>query len=237
MKDENKVFKKRIPMRELEKLTDFTRATINFYIREGILPFPQKSARNMAYYDEDFIQKLGRVRRLKESGFSLLQIKQFMNGEKDLDEGIVLDVLNRINHLLPYETDEETITLEQIEGMGFDATLIKGLVDLGIVLPIDEKGKIFPSYSLTICRFMKYFLDAGIPLNIAHEVVQKLIDLTRIEKDAFNLYIRQPLVKKNASAEEQVQAVQTCVENINLLLPLIHLQLLKQTAENLLRNV
>jgi DNA-binding transcriptional MerR regulator len=236
MKDEIKPTPKTIPMRELEKLTDLTRATINFYIREGILPFPQKSAKNMAYYDEEFITKLQRIKRLRKSGFSLLQIKQFMNADKELDVDFVMGVLNRINKLLPYETNDNTVTLEQITAIGFDEAMIKGLVDLDLISPINLEENLFPSYSLTICRFMKYFLDAGIPLIVAHQVVQKLVELTRIEKDAFNMYIRQPLVHNNASPEEQSQAIQSCIENINYLLPLIHLQLLKQTAEHLLKN-
>jgi DNA-binding transcriptional MerR regulator len=64
IKENAKGESKRIPMRELEKLTNFTRATINFYIREGLLPFPQKSARNMAYYDDEFVQKLEKIRLL-----------------------------------------------------------------------------------------------------------------------------------------------------------------------------
>ncbi|GAP21401.1 MerR family transcriptional regulator [Leptolinea tardivitalis] len=236
MKDENKSAKKKIPMRELEKLTNFTRATINFYIREGILPFPQKSARNMAYYDDEFIRKLERVRLLKRSGFSLLEIKQLMNDEKEPAPEIVLNVLNRINTLLPYESNESTVTLEQITGIGLDKDLVKDFVNLKIISPSADDPNLFPSYCLTICRFVKYFLDAGIPLAVAHEVVQKLVEITRIEKTAFDLYIRQPMMIENAPVEEQTRAVQNCLENINSLLPLIHLQLLKQTAESLLKG-
>jgi len=236
MKDENKSDIKRIPMRELEKLTDFTRATINFYIREGILPFPQKSARNMAYYDDEFVRKLDKIRLLKKSGFSLLQIKQIINSEKEPDPDFILNVLNQINTLLPYESAESAVSVEQILATGFDRPMIKSLIDLNIISPVKGDPNSFPSYRLVICRFVKYFLDAGIPLAMAHDVVQKLIELTNVEKTAFDLYIRQPLIIKNAPVEEQARAVQNCVENINALLPLLHLQLLKQTAESMLKG-
>jgi DNA-binding transcriptional MerR regulator len=236
MRDESKTDIKRIPMRELEKLTNFTRATINFYIREGILPFPQKSARNMAYYDDEFVRKLDKIRILKKSGFSLLQIKQVINAEKDPAPDLVLGVLNQINALLPYERAESTVSLDQIMGIGYDQPMVKKLIDLKIISPTREDPNSFPSYCLAICRFTKYFLDAGIPLAMAQEVIKKLIELTNVEKNAFDLYIRQPLVVKNATPDEQTRAIQNCVENINALLPLLHLQLLKQTAESMLKS-
>jgi DNA-binding transcriptional MerR regulator len=236
MRDDTRDESKRIPMRELEKLTNFTRATINFYIREGILPFPQKSARNMAYYDDEFIQKLDKIRLLKKSGFSLIQIKQIMNTEKEPDPDMVLGVLNQINALLPYERAESTVSLDQILGIGYDREMVKHLIELKIISPTREDPNTFPSYCLAICRFTKYFLDAGIPLVMAKEVIKKLIELTNVEKNAFDLYIRQPLVVKNATPEEQTRAIQNCVENINALLPLLHLQLLKQTAESILNT-
>lgn len=236
MNDDKKGDNKRIPMRELEKLTNFTRATINFYIREGLLPFPQKSARNMAYYDDEFVQKLDKIRLLKKSGFSLLQIKQIMNTEKEPDPDLVLGVLNQINALLPYERAESTVSLDQILGIGYDRSMVKHLIDLKIISPTREDPNTFPSYCLAICRFTKYFLDAGIPLAMAQEVIKKLIELTNVERNAFDLYIRQPLVMKNATPDEQTRAIQNCVENINALLPLLHLQLLKQTAELMLKG-
>jgi DNA-binding transcriptional MerR regulator len=236
MRDESKTDIKRIPMRELEKLTNFTRATINFYIREGILPFPQKSARNMAYYDDEFVRKLDKIRILKKSGFSLLQIKQVINAEKDPAPDLVLGVLNQINALLPYERAESTVSLDQIMGIGYDQPMVKKLIDLKIISPTRDDPNSFPSYCLAICRFTKYFLDAGIPLAMAQEVIKKLIELTNVEKNAFDLYIRQPLVVKNATPDEQTRAIQNCVENINALLPLLHLQLLKQTAESMLKS-
>lgn len=236
MDNDTKIESKRIPMRELEKLTNFTRATINFYIREGILPFPQKSARNMAYYDDEFVRKLEKVRLLKKSGFSLLQIKQFMNAEKDPAPDLVLGVLNQINALLPYDRVENTVTLEQILAVGFDRAMVKNLIDLKIISPIKDDPNTFPSYCLVISRFVRYFLDAGVPVAMAHDVIQKLIELTNLEKNAFDLYIRQPMVAKNMSVEEQTRAVQNCVENINALLPLLHLQLLKQSAESMLKG-
>jgi hypothetical protein len=158
-----------------------------------------------------------------------------MNTEKEPDPDLVLGVLNQINALLPYERAERTVSLDQILSIGYDLPMVKHLIELKIISPTREDPNVFPSYCLEICRFMKYFLDAGIPLGMAQEVILKLIELTNVEKNAFDLYIRQPLVMKNATQDEQTRAIKKCVENINALLPLLHLQLLKQSAESILK--
>jgi DNA-binding transcriptional MerR regulator len=227
---------KRVQMRDLEKITDFSRATINFYIREGILPIPQKSAKNMAYYDQDFIQKLDKVRKYKNSGFSLGQIKQFMHAEQSMDREFVIQALRNINNLLPSRTKDSFITVEQIKSIGFDDDGIKELIQMNLIAPIAKDGTVFPAYIQEICEFVKYFLDLGIPLTIAKSVVQKIMELSRIETEAFMTYIRQPMIEKNATLEQQSQAIQDCIEKVNVLLPMINLQLLKLPAENQLKN-
>lgn len=233
MKDEPVT--KRIPMRELEKLTELSRATINFYIREGILPIPHKSARNMAYYDNDFIGKLERIKKLKSSGFSLKQIRQFMSADQDLDNNFILQFIGNINRLMPNES-LETVSLDQIRAIGFSDENLRDLRKMNLITPMDEAGQTFHPSSLTICELVKYFLDFGIPMVIAKSVVQKMMDLAQIEKEAYMTYIRQPLIEKGATQKEQLQAVQECLEKINALLPLIHLQLMKNPAEYMLKR-
>jgi len=224
---------KGLKMHDLEKLSDFSRATINFYIHEGILPVPIKSAKNMAYYDETFVEKLRRVRELKKAGYSLPQIKQFMNVKQGEENDIILQALNNINRLLPSESADNTVTREQIKAIGFTDENLDELIKIDVIYPIDEDGSTFPSYSLTICKFVKYFLDFDIPLAVAKGVVEKIMDVTHLEGEIFIKYIRKPLIEKNATLEEQNNAVQAVIEKINALLPLIHLQLLKAPAERL----
>ena len=222
---------KPIRMKDLEKMTEFSRATINFYIREGILPIPLKSAKNMAYYDQDFIEKLERVRNLKRSGFSLSQIKQLMHEKQGWENELIKQTLTNINRLFPTSDDDALIPRERIRSLGISDQSIEELIGLNLIAPVNEEGTTFPSYCYSICEFIKYFLDSGIPMSVAKSIVQSLYAVTQLERDAFNIYIRKPLIENNASLDEQNSAIQNCVEKINTLLPLVHLQLLKFPAE------
>ena len=55
----------------LEQATGVARSTIHFYIREGLLPQPAKTAASRSLYSEDHVQILGQMAELKDSGLSL----------------------------------------------------------------------------------------------------------------------------------------------------------------------
>lgn len=230
MSDKSEI-KKRIPMRELEKLTNMTRATINFYIKEGLLPLPQKSAKNMAYYDEEFIEKLKFIEKMRNADFTLNQIKKLVNYDSNTVNSFGLQILESVNKLLPYGIEQNPVNIGQIKEIGFSDENINNLINLRIIIPEDKSNTTFPAYSLTICRFFKYFIDLGIPMTVAKDIVVKLKELADIEKNAFINYIRSPMLDSNISQEEQKQEVQKCIENINGLLPILHLQLIKLPNE------
>ncbi len=65
-KSTNKLMK----MSDLVRRTGLDRQAIHFYINKGLLPRPLKTKRNMAYYDESYVE---RIRLIKE-----LQLKRFL---------------------------------------------------------------------------------------------------------------------------------------------------------------
>ena len=65
---------KRMKMKELERATGVGRETIRFYIREGLLPAPERKGRNVAFYDETFIERLRLIKMLKNERFLPLSV-------------------------------------------------------------------------------------------------------------------------------------------------------------------
>lgn len=61
---------------ELSRKTGVSTSAINYYVREGLLPQPLKTAPNMAYYDPGYVDMLNSIKVLKrEKGLSLSEIK------------------------------------------------------------------------------------------------------------------------------------------------------------------
>lgn len=61
-------------MKELEERTGLGREAIRFYIREGLLPEPEKPRRNVAIYSEDHVNRIQLIRKLKDERFLPLGI-------------------------------------------------------------------------------------------------------------------------------------------------------------------
>ncbi|MCW5892296.1 MAG: MerR family transcriptional regulator [bacterium] len=72
----------RMRMRDLERVTGVGRETIRFYIREGLLPEPERTGRNSAWYDARFVERLRLVRELRQKRFLPLHvIKAIVGGD------------------------------------------------------------------------------------------------------------------------------------------------------------
>lgn len=223
-----------VPMRELEKISGFTRATINYYIKEGLLPAPRKSAKNMAYYDSEFIARLKKVKILKDDcNFSLKQIKE-MFGEHKIKSSrdFKIKLLKGMNEIMPFGKQEEPVTLSQMmKETGLDETVINELYSLGIINSVDNNRTLYPSYAMTICKLFKYFLDLGIPTSMAKVFIDKFMELIQVEAYIYGYYVIQPMRKKNMPEDAQVSAMKESLKAINTLLPMLQLQLMKLPTE------
>lgn len=76
-----------LKMKELEARTGVNREAIRFYIREGLLPAPEKPKRNVALYSEEHVARTRLIKELQEKHFlPLKKVKQVL----DSPEGLAL---------------------------------------------------------------------------------------------------------------------------------------------------
>lgn len=69
-------------MAELERRSGVNRETIRYYIREGLLPAPERKKPNVAAYSEVHVGRLKAIRRLQEERFLPLDvIRRVLNGD------------------------------------------------------------------------------------------------------------------------------------------------------------
>ncbi len=61
-------------MKELSAITGVKAPTIRFYISQGILPKPNKPHKNMAYYDEHYIELIRLVKKFQKEYFLPLDV-------------------------------------------------------------------------------------------------------------------------------------------------------------------
>ncbi len=61
-------------MRELAQAAGVSAGTIKHYLREGLLPEPLKTSRNMAYYPREFVERVRLIKQLQEERFLPLKV-------------------------------------------------------------------------------------------------------------------------------------------------------------------
>src|SRR6187551_3302822 len=67
---------------ELAEQSGVPVATVRHYLREGLLPEPVKTSRNMAYYPPEFVDRIRLIKRLQEERFMPLKaIKGVLDDE------------------------------------------------------------------------------------------------------------------------------------------------------------
>jgi DNA-binding transcriptional MerR regulator len=73
-----------LKMSELAEQSGVSAGTIKHYLREGLLPEPVRTSRNMAYYPPEFVERIRLIKRLQEDRFMPLRL---IKGVIDEDPG------------------------------------------------------------------------------------------------------------------------------------------------------
>lgn len=132
-------------MRDLEKASGVSRETIRFYIREGLLPEPDRTHRNSATYNDEHLARLLTIRRLKDERFLPLSvIRSLFAGESP--EWLEPQMLPEIDHLLRARLDAEGERVDAVDFVvsnGGDPDHLADTIAAGIVVPAPD-GSISP---------------------------------------------------------------------------------------------
>ena len=67
-----------LKMKELAEASGVSAGTIKHYLREGLLPEPVKTSRNMAYYPPEFVERIRLIKQLQEERFMPLKVIRSM---------------------------------------------------------------------------------------------------------------------------------------------------------------
>jgi DNA-binding transcriptional MerR regulator len=136
----------RFRMRDLERLTGVGRETIRYYIREGLLPEPERPRRNTAWYDAAFVDRLRLIRELQQKRFLPLHvIKAIVAGDAPPPRDEVRTLLELDGKLFPAVESVPPHPPELLTSVakrtGLKASEIREMADVGAVTLRTEDGK------------------------------------------------------------------------------------------------
>jgi DNA-binding transcriptional MerR regulator len=85
-----------LKMSELADQSGVSTGTIKHYLREGLLPEPVKTSRNMAYYPPDFVERIRLIKRLQEERFMPLKLIKGVIEEDPVRARAMVELEDRI---------------------------------------------------------------------------------------------------------------------------------------------
>jgi DNA-binding transcriptional MerR regulator len=85
-----------LKMKELAEASGVSAGTIKHYLREGLLPEPVKTSRNMAYYPPEFVERIKLIKQLQEERFMPLKVIKSMLDEDPQRAQALVELEDRI---------------------------------------------------------------------------------------------------------------------------------------------
>jgi DNA-binding transcriptional MerR regulator len=171
---------------EIARKSGVPPSTIRYYVRQGLLPEPDKVNKSMAYYDEKCIEKIHAIRHLQERRyFPLSVIKNIL---RRMEKGLSLDEAEAIENVVfgsSPDTPEKVMDKAKfLEAAGISNDELQTALKIGLIIPfLQEKGRTF--YNQEDVRF-------------AREVLRKIISFGQ---DLYELSFYVDLGKQIVEAE------------------------------------
>jgi len=176
---------------EIAKKSGVPPSTIRYYVRQGLLPEPDKVNKSMAYYDEGCIEKIQAIRHFQETKYFPLSV--IRNILRRMDEGMSLEEAEAIEDVVfGTQADATDILVDRKEFLkhtGLTSEELQEAVKIGLLMPyLQEKGR--TSYNLEDIRFgrdvLKRIIDFGQDIQemkfyveLGNEIVNQEIKLRR----------------------------------------------------------
>jgi DNA-binding transcriptional MerR regulator len=123
-------------MGELAERSGVSAGTIKHYLREGLLPEPVRTSRNMAYYPPDFVERIQLIKRLQEERFMPLRvIKGVMEQDPERIRALV-ELEDRIlERAAAAQEGRRTSRAEVRRRYEIPANVLDRLEELGVLTP------------------------------------------------------------------------------------------------------
>jgi DNA-binding transcriptional MerR regulator len=128
--------RKLLKMSELAERSGVSAATIKHYLREGLLPEPLRTSRNMAYYPVEFVERIRLIKRLQEQRFMPLKVIKGMLEEDPERITAMVELEDRILELAASGSESGRMSVAEAQRR-YDVpqAVLDRLAEIGMLTP------------------------------------------------------------------------------------------------------
>jgi DNA-binding transcriptional MerR regulator len=189
---------------QLAARADVSVDTVRFYQSRGLLPAPRREGR-VAWYDDEHLERLARIRRMQARGLTLATIRRLLSGELDAaDEALVTAVSTVSNDGGP----EETFTIEELaERSGIPLGLLQAVARESLLVARRVGGEDrYSAADVDAAASGLRLLEAGLPLpeilDLAREHHAAMRAVAERAVELFDAHVRHPLRESGVPDDE-----------------------------------
>ncbi len=236
---------KMIRIKQLSAETGVAKGTIQYYVKEGLIPRPIKTSANMGYYTQEHINAIRLVKELQSKRFLPLSvIKKMITDEKgrmSVDEiKTLVEIDGRLFKNMKEALPVKTLTTNQLSAkIGISKEDIKDLEDIGLLSPI-RKGK-RTCYDENDVRFLECgtkLRDLGFTNDLGFDM-----RVLKIHRDMLENLVAEEakyMLDRLVGIEDTskiLKLIEEAVPLLNTIMGLLHKRLINETFADLTRTL
>ena len=126
-------------MKQLAEASGVSAATIKHYLREGLLPEPVKTSRNMAYYPPEFVERIRLIKQLQEERFMPLKVIRELLEENPERAQALIELGDKLLERAKAGESERTSAAEVRGQYGVPQEALDRLAEIEVLSP-NESG-------------------------------------------------------------------------------------------------
>jgi DNA-binding transcriptional MerR regulator len=219
----------RLKMSELAERSGVSAGTIKHYLREGLLGSDEdvvRTSRNMAYYPEEYVQRIGLIKRLQEERFMPLRVIREVLADDPERAARMIEPEDRILERA-IETGEARRVSRSLAQATYDVprNVLERLEELGILTP---NGRGYDADDVAIVAAISRFRAGGYEEAIGFTVYDTLRyrqALAPLVQEEVEVLMRR-LVEEEVEVERAVQIISSGAQPLRELVGAMHSKLL-----------
>jgi len=213
-----------LKMSQLAEASGVSAGTIKHYLREGLLPEPVRTSRNMAYYPPEFVERIRLIKQLQEERFMPLRlIKRMLDDDPDRTRALV-ELEDRIIEQAMAGEEKRISKAELERRYDVPREVVDRLAELGVLSPT-RRG--YSPSDVKIVEAISRFRAGGYDERIGFTVYDTLRYKRALEdlvKEEVDVLLER--LSRDMDSQRAVDMVEAGAEPLHDLISALHSKLL-----------
>jgi DNA-binding transcriptional MerR regulator len=213
-----------LKMSELAEASGVSAGTVKHYLREGLLPEPVRTSRNMAYYPPEFVERVRLIKRLQEQRFMPLKVIKRILREDPARTRALMELEDRVLETAMAGEEKRISAAELHRRYDIPREVTSRLAELEVLTP-NSRGYSPSDVKIVeaICRFRAGGYDERIGFTV-YDTLRYKSALEGLVKEEVEVLMQR--LAEEMDADRAVALVEAGAEPLQDLISALHSKLL-----------